>query len=233
MPSPTPPPDDPAAVAHPPYLIGLRLDGTRCVVVGGGTVAARRIAALLESGAQVVVVSPEAAPAVRALVTAGRLTWHARPYATGDLAGARLALAATNDLAVNRQVAEDARAAGIWVNVADGSAAGDFSIPAILRRGALALAVATGGGAPGYARRLRAQLEQIIGPEYGAALALYARARPAILAAPPDRQPGLWDALFALDLPSVIRAGGAAAAEHHLTTWLTNIALPSTNDSAR
>lgn len=218
---PVPPEDE----ARPAYLIALQLDGARCVVVGGGTVAARRIATLLESGARVEVISPEADPTVRALAVAGRITWQAREYEAGDLAGARLALAATDDPAMNQQVAEDARAAGIWVNVADGSAHGDFSIPATLRRGALALAVATGGGAPGYARRLRAQLERVIGPEYGVALALYARARPAILAAASERQPGLWDALFALDLPGVIRARGEAEGEHTLSEWLDHQGL--------
>lgn len=220
-------PDTPAAEqpgasqrAAPPYVACLTLDGRLCVVVGGGSVAARKVEALLECAARVRVVSPVLAPRLRTLAETGRIEWIARGYAPDDLAGAALAFAATNAAAVNRQVAADAAAQGTLVNVADAPELGDFIVPAMLRQGDLTLAISTGGGAPGYARRLRAQLAATIGPEHGMALELYAGARPAILAAPTERQPALWDGLFALDLPALIRTHGQDAARNSLARWL-------------
>lgn len=209
----------------PPYMAALRLTGVRCVVVGGGAVAERKIASLLECGAQVVVFSPMLTPQLRSLADAGRITWQARGYASGDIVGARLVCAATDDVVVNARVAAEAQTAGIWVNVADAPERGDFSVPATLRRGDLTVAISTTGGAPGYARRLRELLEATIGPEYGAALELYASARPAILASERARQAALWDALFALDLPGVVRVQGHAEAQRILATWLEQVGL--------
>lgn len=225
----TPPAEQPGTTepGPPPYVACLTLDGRLCVVVGGGSVAARKVEALLESAARVRVVSPMLAPRLRTLAEAGRIEWVARGYTPGDLEGATLAFAATNDAAINRQVAADAVARATLVNVADAPGLGNFIVPATLRRGDLTLAISTGGGAPGYARRLRALLAATFGPEYGQALALYAGARSAILAAPSDRQPALWDALFALDLPAVIRTHGQDAARHTLSLWLRENGLAS------
>lgn len=209
----------PSTADPPPYMACLQLAGELCVVVGGGAVASRKVEALLESGARVRVVSPAITLGLRKLVDDRRVEWQAREYAAGDAVGARLAFAATDRPEVNQLVAAEARAAGVWVNIADGSDEGDFRVPATLRRGELTVAIATGGSAPGYARRLREWLETVIGPEYGEALALYARARAAILTAPRARQVALWNRLFALDLPTVVRTEGREAGEHLLAEW--------------
>lgn len=206
--------------AHPQaYLAELRIAGRLCVVVGGGAVATRKALPLLAAGAQVRVVSPRLSPQLRTLASDDQLDWHEREYAPGDVQGALLVFAATNNAAVNRQVALDAHAAGALVNVADAPQRGDFSVPATLRRGDLGIAVTTSGTVPGYARRLRDLLAATLGPEFGEALRLYAVARPAILSAPSEQQAALWDRLFALDLTALTRASGSAAAEEALRAW--------------
>lgn len=208
------------------YLACLDLAGRACVVVGGGSVAARKVAALLESGAHVRVVAPWAVERLTMLAQVGRIELLTRPYAAGDLGGALLVFAATDQPEVNAQVAQDAREAGALCNVADDSAPGDFTVPATLRRGDLTIAISTAGGAPGYARRLRDQLAVSIGPEHGQALELYASVRGSILGAAGERQPALWQSLFALDLPRVIHDRGLEAARNALAAWLRRERLP-------
>lgn len=125
------------------------------VVVGGGRVGQRKVTGLLAAGARVRLVSPSATPHLQELAAAGQLEWLPRPYQTGDLAGALLAFAATNERAVNAQVALDARAAHILCNVADAPDEGDFHVPAVHRQGDLTIAVGTGGRSPTRARRVR------------------------------------------------------------------------------
>ena len=133
----------PAAV----YPVGLRLVDRQVVVVGGGQVAHRRVAGLLEARARVTLVSPEATPALEALVTPGSLTWLRRRYEPGDLAGAWYAVAATDDPAVNAAVAEEAERARIFCARADDRAASSAWTPAVGRQGDLVVGI-HGGGDP-------------------------------------------------------------------------------------
>jgi uroporphyrin-III C-methyltransferase/precorrin-2 dehydrogenase/sirohydrochlorin ferrochelatase len=133
----------PAAV----YPVGLRLVDRQVVVVGGGQVAHRRVAGLLEARARVTLVSPDATPALEALVAPGSLTWVRRRYEPGDLAGAWYAVAATNDPAVNAAVAEEAERARIFCARADDRAASSAWTPAVGRQGDLVVGV-HGGGDP-------------------------------------------------------------------------------------
>lgn len=129
---------------HAPYLLALRLAGRRVTIIGGGRVAARRIPALLDSGAAVVVISPEVDPAVADLAAQGRVSWTRRGYARGDCAGAWLAGAFTNDPGVNAAVAAEAEAAGIWCVRADDAAASSAWTPASGRSGNVQVGVLTG-----------------------------------------------------------------------------------------
>ena len=149
--------------AHP---IFLDLAGQPVVVIGGGTVAERKIETLLESGARITVVSPEATNLIAARAEEGRITLRRRRYRTGDLAGFRLAYAATSDPEVNRAVRDEAQDSGIWLNAIDQPALCDFITPAIVRRGELTLAISTNGRCPALARRIREDLERRYGPEY-------------------------------------------------------------------
>jgi len=144
------------------YPIFLDLSGRRCVVVGGGEVAGRKARKLLQARARVVVISPEMGAELESVA----VEVHRRPYREGDLEGAYLAFAATDSREVNAAVAREARERGIPVNVADRPSDGDFALPSTLRRGALQVAVSTGGASPTLARRIRDELEEVFGPEW-------------------------------------------------------------------
>lgn len=152
-PVPTPPPR-PASLPIYPIML-TNLTGASAVVVGGGAVGERKVRGLLEVGARVRLISPEASPQLQAWATTGRITWQARPYAPGDLAGALLVFAATNQREVNARIARDAMLHGALCNVADNPAEGDFHLPAVLRTDEMTIAVSSGGVAPGRAAALR------------------------------------------------------------------------------
>jgi len=129
---------------HAPYLLGLRLAGRRVTIIGGGAVAARRIPAMLDSGADVVVISPQLGPPVAELAATGRVRWARRGYARGDCAGSWLIGAFASDPGVNSAVAEEADAAGIWCVRADDAAASRAWTPAAGRAGSVQVGVLTG-----------------------------------------------------------------------------------------
>jgi cobalt-precorrin 5A hydrolase/precorrin-3B C17-methyltransferase len=124
-------------------------------VVGGGAVGERKARGLLEAGAAVRLISPDATPKLRALAGDGVIDWHARPYQPGDISGARLVFTATNRREVNAQVAGEAAALGLLCNVADDPHAGGFHLPAVYREPGLVVAVSTEGANPARAKRLR------------------------------------------------------------------------------
>jgi precorrin-2 dehydrogenase/sirohydrochlorin ferrochelatase len=146
----------------------LNVANVRCLAVGAGTVAERRLGELLDAGARVTLISPEAAPQVAAWAVAGRLDWHKREYRCGDLDDCRpsIVLVLTDDPAVNRQVRRDAEARSIWVGDASDGLAGRLIFPASVKRGRLRLAVTTLGASPGLSRIIRRQLEDSFGAEY-------------------------------------------------------------------
>nr|WP_244169822.1 NAD(P)-dependent oxidoreductase [Paenibacillus helianthi] len=144
----------------------LELQDQRVVVIGGGAVAERKVVALIEAGAAVVLVSPSLTGTLAALAEAGRLSWISRPYAPGDIRGAFLVYAASNDAAVNESVAREARSLGLPVNVASRAEAGSFITPGVLRRGRLTVAVSTSGAGPSAAAKITEQLAGILGEEY-------------------------------------------------------------------
>ena len=129
------------------YPVGLRLHGRRVVVVGGGQVAHRRVAGLLEAGALVTVVSPEVTPALEGLLERSSLEWQRRRYADGDLTGAWYAVAATDDPAVNAAVAAEAERSHTFCARADDRAASSVWTPAVGRQDDLVIGV-HGGGDP-------------------------------------------------------------------------------------
>lgn len=164
------------------YLVNLDIRGRLAVVVGGGRVAVRKVRKLLEGEARVKVVAPEVEPELALLASQGRIALEEHPYAPGDLSGAFLALACTSDEAVNAAVSEEARRSGILVNVADRPALCTFTLPAVVRRGNLTLAVATDGRCPALSRALREELERTFGEEYGALTDLMGRLRERLMA---------------------------------------------------
>jgi len=160
----------------------VKLRGRKCVVVGAGRIAASKASGLLRRGAQVTVVAPRAGAWVRARQRAGKIVWRKREFRSGDVRGALLAVAATDSAAVNAAVFRACAQGAVLCNVVDDPEHCDFFYPAVVERGALQIAVSTGGRSPALARRLRRELEQQFGPEYGAWVEQVARARRQILA---------------------------------------------------
>ncbi|MFJ5541398.1 uroporphyrinogen-III C-methyltransferase [Micromonospora chalcea] len=145
-----------------PYPLGLRLDGRRVVVVGGGAVATRRVPALLDAGADVLLVSPELTPALRAHVDAGRLHWEPRRFAPGDLDGAWLVQVAVDDRTAAAAVSAAAAERRIFCVRADDRTAASAWTPAVTRHGPVTVAV-LGGGDPRRAMAVRDAVRELLG----------------------------------------------------------------------
>lgn len=159
------------------YPLFLDLKDQPATVIGAGKVATRKIRSLLAAGASVTVISPEAAAAVRKLSDAGKLRWLRRGYRRGDLRGARLAVAATNDVAVNERVCREAKTRRLLVNCIAPPAAGNFIVPSVIRKGGITLAISTGGASPAFVKRLRLDIERFLAAGYPALLKQMAASR--------------------------------------------------------
>lgn len=144
---------------NPYYPIFLNLAGRKCVVVGGGQVALRKVSAMLQHGAEVTVVSPRLCQGLRELDFRAEIRVLHRAYQLGDLDGAFLAVVATGNRSVNVKASQEARCNRIPVNVVDDPGLSDFIVPAIVRRGSVSVAVSTGGKSPALARKLRSKLD--------------------------------------------------------------------------
>ncbi|WP_058302231.1 precorrin-2 dehydrogenase/sirohydrochlorin ferrochelatase family protein [Gorillibacterium timonense] len=170
------------------YPLILKLDGKRCLVVGGGSVAERKTASLLASGASVKVISPEVRPAFAFWAEEGVITLVQREYRPGDAAesGALLVFAATGDREVNRRVCAEAEEAGQLCNSADDPQAGSFTVPASVRRGELLIAVSTSGASPTAARSLAAEIAERYGDEYAEYMKFLREVRERVLAGTSD-----------------------------------------------
>lgn len=168
------------------YPVFLDLKGRLVLVIGGGRVAARKAASLLEAGASVRLVSLEFHPAAKDLAGDPAVSLNQRAFEPGDFKGACLCICATNDEATNRAVAAEAKKRGIFVNVVDVPQHCSFIVPASLRRGELCLAISTGGASPAAARWVRRSLEDRFGPEWGPYLRLMRKVRGHVLAGSTD-----------------------------------------------
>ncbi len=191
------------------YPVNLDLRDRRVVLVGGGAVAARKARRLIAAGARLCVVSPRLETGLAALAASSSLTHLARTYLPGDMEGATLVFAATDDAAVNLAVAAEAKARGILVDVIDAPRESGFTTPAVLERGDLLITVSTGGASPALSRRIVDRLQPLFGPEYAEAIALLGEIREKILTAKGGsaytRQ--VFAELAALDLPALLENG--------------------------
>ena len=159
------------------YPVFLNVRGKRCVVVGGGNVALRKVKTLLEHGASVEVVSPSFCPELSQLAAAKTISVLHKEYEPGDLNGAFIAIAATAESDTNQKVADEARRQKILVNVVDSSAQSDFIGASYLRRGDLTIAISTAHRSPALARKIRTRLEQDFGVEYASLTSLIEEVR--------------------------------------------------------
>ncbi len=210
------------------YPIALvHLDRQRCVIVGGGAVAARKVSGLRAAGDQVTVISPTLCPAMEEHAATGAVEVLRRDYHPGDLEGAFVVIAATDDAQVNQQVWEEAQAGNILVNVVDDPDRCTFIAPAVVRRGPLTLAISTSGASPALSRQLRQQLEQTFGPEYATYVTLLGKIRQRSHGSvPAKRRRALWDDLLASDMLDLVLAGDEAAARRRAEEILRQHAAP-------
>ena len=201
------------------YPVNLVLDGRRCLVVGGGRVALRKVEGLLACGGRVTVVAPRIDAELRSLA---EVRFEERPWRPDDLAGMWLVIAATDDPAVNRAVYDAGQRAGVWVNGADDPANCSFTLPSVVRRGDLQVTVSTGGRSPALATWLRRRLEGEIGPEYAVLLDLLATERDGLKAAGISTEGLDWRSALDSDMLDLIRTGDLAHARERLQTCLSS-----------
>lgn len=178
--------------------IFLKVKGNRCIVVGGGEVAHRKVRSLLGAEAGIVVISPELSNELEVLHESGKIGHIARDFKEGDLNDAQLVIAATNDPEINRRIADTAKNRQIPVNVVDNPDEGSFIMPSIIDRSPVVAAVSTGGASPILARLIRARLESLIPAGYGQLAQLAARFRErvkTVVTDPIDRR-RFWDRIL-------------------------------------
>ena len=229
------------------YPIFLDVQGKPVLLVGGGHVADEKLGKLVQHGADVTIVAPDLIPPVRAFVDAGQARWTPREFRAGDTAGSFLVMVATDNGAVNRTVADEARASNILVNAADDASNCDFILPSLVRRGEIAVAASTGGSSPAMARWLRERLEEFMSDDVLALAALLADVRrdvrvgdrecashcaraetppPLLCAECPNRIPAdRWQEAINTELMTLINLGDLEAAKAHLVASLDRAEL--------
>lgn len=163
------------------YTISLDLFQKDCLVVGGGQVAERKVRSLLECGARVKVISPEITPGMGKLAAEGLILYREGFYQDSDLNGVFLVIGATDREEVNRRIADDCAARNLVVNIVDDPGKGNFFVPAVVRRGALTIAVSTEGKSPMLARKIREELERAYGPQFSEFLELLGQLRERVI----------------------------------------------------
>jgi precorrin-2 dehydrogenase/sirohydrochlorin ferrochelatase len=148
------------------FPLFLKLDGCRCVVVGAGIIATQKLGGLLDSGANVQIIAPEASQEIQELARSGRVIWTQTAFKSEHLQGALLVIAATGNPAVNEVVYRTAQERGVLCNSVDEPERCDFYYPAVVRRGDLQIAISTAGKSPALAQRIRKELEEQFDSNY-------------------------------------------------------------------
>ena len=186
------------------YPVFLDITDKKCVVVGGGEVAARKVKRLLDCGACVTVVSPQINAELAALKDSKIISHKACEYSIECISGAALVIGATNDEKTNEAISRDAREKSIPVNIVDDPQKCDFILPSLVERGDLSIAIGTGGKSPALARHLREELETKYGAEYEKLLNILGQLRPKM-----EKNSGVgrswFDALIAAGVLEMIR----------------------------
>lgn len=203
------------------YPLNLNLCGKKCIVVGGGKVAERKVIGLLGCKADVTVISPKLTPKLEELSNKKKINCVSRTYRKGDLTCSgslsptqdwlgpsnrvHLVITSTDNSKVNRQVWEEARKLGILVNVASAPKLSDFTVPAVLRHRSLMVTISTGGKSPALSRRLRFELEKAIGEEYGIFAELLGAVRKKFRSLPPANRRRVYTEVAMSEIPGLLR----------------------------
>jgi len=207
------------------YPVFLNLRGRRAVVIGGGAVAEQKVRGLLAAGAHVTVVSPETTVGLSTLAAENGIELRRRPYRAGDLAGAWLAIAATDDRTVNASVWAEAERAGIPLNAVDDVEHCSFIAPAIHREGDITVAVSTSGKSPALAARLRRRIANMIGGAEARFCALLGELRPDLAARVPDvrTRTALWYRIVDSDAIEFVRRGDMEGARGRIDELIDEV----------
>ena len=189
------------------YPVYIDISKSKCVVVGGGEVAERKVERLLECDAGVVVVGSELTPKLEAMKNDGRISHIPDNYQNGYIEGARLVIGATDSDEVNKRIYRDSRERGILVNIVDDPAKCDFIVPSVFQQGDLSIAISTGGKSPSLARNLRKELEQRYGHEYKILLNIMGNIREEVIARgkPSEENKKLFESVLNSDILQQIR----------------------------
>lgn len=191
------------------YPILMKLEGRLCLVVGGGKVAGRKAAALLESGASVRLVAPEISGEVKDLTDSGKIEFFREPFRAEHMDGACLVIASTDDEEVNQEVYREAVSCAIPVNVVDRPDLCTFIVPSVTRRGDLVIAVSTSGKSPAVSKMIRKKLEDEFGDEWAVFLEIMGEARTKALSSVEnqDRREKIFNRLAGSDVLERIKKG--------------------------
>ncbi len=188
------------------YPVFLNLEGRRCVVIGGGKIAEGKVLKLIDSGAKITVISPDATPAIGDAANRGDIEFHLRKYQAGDLQGAFLAIAATNDRVVNQEIFEEAENLGVLLNAVDDPPRCSFIAPSIVERGPVTLAISTGGASPALARKLRETLAKSPALDWADATSVLSKARQMIKEQQIAVDPQRWQCCMTPELLALARS---------------------------
>ena len=163
------------------YPIHVNIEGKKCLIVGGGKTAERKVSTLVRYGGKVVVISPTATGKIKSFSQKKKILWHKRAYRVSDLNQVFLVFSATDSEELNREICREAKERGILINVVDSPEDCDFISPSLVERGHLKISISTEGLAPLLSKRIRKDLENSFGNEYRQYTALIVRVRSAIL----------------------------------------------------
>lgn len=182
------------------YPISLNLAMQRCVVIGGGAVASRKVSGLLDSGADISIISPEINIELRKLVKNNLIKWTQSKYKSEYLAGAALVFGATDSTETNKRISQDAKDAGIPVNIADDPDNCTFILPAICKKDDIQIAVTTAGAAPAIAARIRDKIDSCIGREYETLVSILKKLRSRIRSIEREEKKIFWQRVVELEI---------------------------------
>ncbi|MHB8741938.1 MAG: siroheme synthase CysG [Sulfuricaulis sp.] len=201
------------------FPIFLNLKQRPCAVIGGGEVAARKVSLLLAAGAQVTIYAPVLGESIKLWASEGKVRYVAEKFHAEMLKGCVLAIAATDDKSVNRQVSEAAKALGIPINVVDQPELCTFIMPSIIDRSPVMVAVSTGGSSPVLARLIRARLESLIPSGYGRLAKLVSKFRDTVKQrfTDPSRRRQFWEEVLQGRIADLVYSGQDTVAEEALT----------------
>ena len=207
------------------YPVFLDLRGRRAVVIGGGAVAEQKVRGLLAAGAHVTVVSPDMSPGLADLARRSAIELRRRRYHDHDLAGAWLAIAATDDRAVNEAVYAEAERLGVPLNAVDDLEHCSFIAPAIHREGDITVAVSTGGKSPALAVRLRQRIARLVGRVEARLCELLGELRPDLAERVPDARArtALWYAIVDSDVIEFVRRGDIEGARGRIEELISEV----------